>query len=58
MKVLVRMAKTATVRDRIGPELKKKAEAIVARPATNHSEVVNVLCAQTILRRRIPVELK
>ena len=48
------MSKTAIVRARMDPELKKSAEAVLSDLGVSTSNVITMLYTQLALRRRLP----
>jgi len=48
------MAKTATVRARVDPELKRSAEAVLKKMGLTSSEAITLFLAQVKLRKGLP----
>ncbi|MCP4658958.1 MAG: type II toxin-antitoxin system RelB/DinJ family antitoxin [bacterium] len=51
------MAKTATIRARIEPQLKSEAENILAQLGLTATQAVTLFFRQLVLQRRLPFEL-
>jgi len=51
------MAKTATIRARIEPELKSEAEEILTRLGLNATQAIGLFYRQLVLQKRIPLDL-
>ena len=52
------MARTATIRARVEPELKQEAEAVLKSLGLNASEAITLFYRQIALRRGLPFEVK
>ncbi len=52
------MAKTATVRARVEPEIKNQAEQVFSALGISMSEAMNLFLHQTILRKGLPFDAK
>ena len=52
------MAKTATVRARVEPELKRGAEAVLKRMGLTSSEAITLFLAQVKLTKSIPFPVR
>jgi DNA-damage-inducible protein J len=51
------MSKTAMIRARIEPEIKEKAEAILAKLGISASDAIGIFYAQIAMQRRIPFDV-
>ena len=51
------MAKTATIRARIEPDLKSDAETVLAQLGLSATQAITLLYRQLVLQRRLPFEL-
>ena len=52
------MAKTATIRARIEPELKAKAEKILTKLGLTQTELITLLYEQVVMQRGLPFAVK
>jgi DNA-damage-inducible protein J len=52
------MAKSETIRARVEPELKRKAEEVLKALGLNASEAITLFYRQVALRRGLPFEIK
>ena len=52
------MAKTATVRARVEPEIKDQAEEILSTLGLSMSEAMGLFLRQTILRKGLPFDIR
>lgn len=52
------MSNEATVRARIGPEIKAEAERILSKLGISATQAINMLYQQIILNKGIPFEVK
>jgi DNA-damage-inducible protein J len=52
------MAKSETIRARVEPELKRKAEEVLNALGLNASEAITLFYRQVALRRGLPFEVK
>jgi DNA-damage-inducible protein J len=52
------MAKTATIRARVEPELKRGAEAVLKRLGLTSSEAINLFLAQVRLTKGLPFPVR
>jgi len=51
------MAKTATIRARIEPELKSKAEDVLERLGLTTTEAITLFFRQLVYQRRLPLDV-
>ena len=51
------MKKTATIRARITPDLKRKAKRILEKLGMSPSDAINIFFSQIVLQKKIPFEI-